>query len=393
MVPLDNSTNTTVIVAGNTTCGPSANTLCTPFGIFIDSNFDLYVADSANHRVQLFRSGQMNAMTVTVNGTSNGILLSYPTSVMIDGNGYLYIADLGNRIIRSGPDGYNCVIGCIGTSGLASSQLNQPYKLAFDSHGNIFVLDVGSSLIQKFMLATNSCKSTTMMTSSQIIDTTVINVRTSISYFSPLSCSNTAYIGLNCSISSNLCDMLQPCQNNGTCNNTNQNSLGYICSCPLHFNGTYCQFDDRPCKPNTCINNGICIEMPNITFMCKCANGWKGDRCEIKINYCANITCLNNGVCRSLLTTYKCECLGQSYSGKYCEKSTNSLVVRKVISKSFGYIVIIALIAVVVFIMTLDILKYFFGIDPVRKYWRKLKRKKKIKKSNPQVIRRFTYVN
>ncbi|CAF1243863.1 unnamed protein product [Adineta steineri] len=318
----------------------------------------------------------MNATTVIVNETSNGILLYYPIGVIIDGNGYLYIIDMGNRrIIRSGPNGYNCVIGCIGTTGLASNQLYEPFKLAFDSHGNIFIMDFSSSLILKFMLATNSC------------------VRTSSSYFSPLSCSNTAYIGLNCSISSNLCDMLQPCQNNGTCNITNQNSLGYICSCPLHFNGTYCQLDDRPCKPNTCINNGICIEMPNVTFMCKCANGWKGDRCEIKINYCANITCLNNGVCRSLLTTYKCECLGQSYSGKYCEKSTNSLVVRKVISKSFGYIVIIALIAVVVFIITLDILKYFFSIDPVRKYWKKMKRKKKIKKSNPQVIRRFTYVN
>ncbi|CAF4169920.1 unnamed protein product, partial [Adineta steineri] len=380
MIPLDNSTNTTVIVAGNTTCELSANTLCSPYGIFIDSNFDLYVADAVNNRIQLFRSGQMNAMTVTVNGTSNGISLSHPIDVIIDGNGYLYIIDMGNRrIILSGPNGYNCVIGCIGTSVLPSNQLYQPYKLAFDSNGNIFVLDFASSLILKFMLTTNSCESTTMMTP---LDTTIINVRISSSIFSPSSCSNTAYMGLNCSISSSLCDILQPCQNNGTCNNTNQNSLGYICSCPLHFNGTYCQFDDRPCQPNTCVNNGICTEMSNTTFMCKCAIGWKGDRCETKINYCANITCLNNGVCRPLLSTYKCECLGQSYSGEYCEKSTNSLVVHQVISKSFGYIVIIALIIVAVFITTLDILKYFFGIGPVRK---NLKRKKKIKKSNPQL--------
>ncbi|CAF4211047.1 unnamed protein product, partial [Adineta steineri] len=147
----------------------------------------------------------MNATTMTMNGTSNGISLSDPIGVMIDGNGYLYIADMGNRIIRSGPNGYDCVIGCIGTSGIASSQLDQPYKLAFDNHGNIFVLDYGSSLIQKFMLATNSCESTTMMTP---LDTTIINVRTSSSYFSPSSCSNTAYMGLNCSISSSLCDIL-----------------------------------------------------------------------------------------------------------------------------------------------------------------------------------------
>jgi hypothetical protein len=51
--------------------------------------------------------------------------------------------------------------------------------------------------------------------------------------------------------------MLQPCQNNGTCNNTNTNVDGYNCTCLHGFDGSQCQYDNRPCKSNTCWNNGI----------------------------------------------------------------------------------------------------------------------------------------
>lgn len=42
-------------------------------------------------------------------------------------------------------------------------------------------------------------------------------------------------------------------------------------------------------------------------------------------------------------------------------------VVRQYIAKSFAYVAIIALVLVAVFFFTLDVLKYVFGIDPVRK--------------------------
>ncbi len=51
--------------------------------------------------------------------------------------------------------------------------------------------------------------------------------------------------------------MRHPCENNGTCNNSDTESDGYICLCPSEFNGTECQLDHRICKPNTCFNDGI----------------------------------------------------------------------------------------------------------------------------------------
>ena len=61
---------------------------------------------------------------------------------------------------------------------------------------------------------------------------------------------------MNCSTSSFLCDMLQPCQNNGTCINNNTALNGYTCLCLPGINGTECQYDYRPCQLNTCWNNG-----------------------------------------------------------------------------------------------------------------------------------------
>jgi uncharacterized membrane protein YpjA len=112
------------------------------------------------------------------------------------------------------------------------------------------------------------------------------------------------------------------------------------------------------------------------------------------VNYCENVTCLNNGVCRPLFLNYTCECLGISYSGRYCEIVEQTTAVRQVISKSFGYIAIIFLVVVISFVLIMDILKYCFGIDPAKNELKKIqkaKAKKRVK--HAPVIQRFIYVN
>ena len=63
-----------------------------------------------------------------------------------------------DRIVGSGPTGFRCVAGCSGTFGSASDKLYYPWTMAFDSHGNIFVVDSWNGRVQKFLLATNSCR-------------------------------------------------------------------------------------------------------------------------------------------------------------------------------------------------------------------------------------------
>ena len=134
---------------------------------------------------------------------------------------------------------------------------------------------------------------------------------------------------------------------------------------------------------------GACNET---THNCTCTPGWQGARCERRINYCENATCYNRGVCRLALLNYTCECLAGSYSGRHCEVAATSIVVYQFVSKSFAYVAIIALAAVVMFVVVMDVLKYCFGIDPTREELRRFRREKRAKRRTP-VVQRFVYVD
>ena len=145
------------ITVGIGSNGLGPNELNYPEGIFVDTNFSLYVADKGNHRIQRFILGQSNGATVVGASASGTITLTYPSDVVLDGDGYLFIADTNNnRIVGSGPYGFRCLVGCFEMNGTASDQLFHPYVLAFDSHGNIFVSDTGNKRIQKFLLQNNT---------------------------------------------------------------------------------------------------------------------------------------------------------------------------------------------------------------------------------------------
>ena len=153
---LDASVNISINVAGTGINGKSSNALDSPRGIFVDINYDIYVADCNNHRIQVFKFGQSNGTTVAGIGGAFIISLSNPTDVFLDANNYLYIIDYnGNRIIKLSSNGFNCVVGCSGVFGTAPYQLSGPVAAAFDNLGNIFVLDYYKNKIQKFSRCTN----------------------------------------------------------------------------------------------------------------------------------------------------------------------------------------------------------------------------------------------
>lgn len=155
---LRNTTRIPVVVAGTGTAGLAPNMLSAPRGIFVDNNSNLYVADSWNHRIQLFRAGQLNAITVSINGSNQNFTLNNPIDVVLDMNGYLFIADTYNhRILGSGPDGFRCIVGCTSQYGSASNELSHPRGLNFDSYGNLLVADANNSRVQKYFLIKNDC--------------------------------------------------------------------------------------------------------------------------------------------------------------------------------------------------------------------------------------------
>ncbi|CAF1225023.1 unnamed protein product, partial [Adineta steineri] len=100
-VLLDSDHHTITIVAGTNSSGSELYQLKGPWGIFVDVNFNLYVADAHNHRIQFFRRGELNGTTVAGNKTPNNLVLEHPTDVILDGDGFLYVVDNAHyRIIQ-----------------------------------------------------------------------------------------------------------------------------------------------------------------------------------------------------------------------------------------------------------------------------------------------------
>ena len=150
---LDTSSDVVTVVAGTGCGGSTSNQLFYPRGIFVDTNLDLYVADSGNNRIQRFRPNRLDAETIEIKGRTETIQLNEPSAVVLDADKHLFIVDFkNNRIIGSRPDNsFRCIIGCYG-NGSASNQLSGPINMAFDRHGNIFVVDQNNHRIQKFPL-------------------------------------------------------------------------------------------------------------------------------------------------------------------------------------------------------------------------------------------------
>ena len=111
-------------------------------------------------------------------------------------------------------------------------------------------------------------------------------------------------------------------------------------------------------------------------FFCNCTERHTGVHCESQIDYCYNVTCLNKGICQSLPFDYKCQCTSSSFSGRHCENIAKSAIVYQYTWKAFAFIAILALSIVVGFIIIIDVLKYGFGIDPVREERDRLRRRR-----------------
>ncbi|CAF0969928.1 unnamed protein product [Adineta steineri] len=261
----------------------------------------------------------------------------------------------------------------------------------------------------KSLIANNMTTAETAI--STMVDT-IHTIKPISSIFQPFIaniCQNSSRIGFFCNISSTTCDLLNPCQNMGTCSNNHSVPLGYTCACQPGFNGTNCQLDIRLCKPTTCWNNGIyflsylsftkfsILGNCSISFgnnsLCSCTYGWEGLYCQNKVNYCQNVTCLNNGICQSLFLGYKCECISTFYTGSHCEFIDESLIIKQYVSKSFASIAIIAISTVAISIIVLDIMTYIFHIDVTRHYRDQWLRKRALEKQKSKIPmpRRMAY--
>lgn len=109
----------------------------------------VYVADSCNHRIQVFdREGKFLRQHGRA-GAAPG-QFSYPYDIRVDARGNQFICEFGNSRITI-LDAQDRLIEVIGGPGATAGRFANPWSVAMDSRGNLYVADSQNHRVQKLI--------------------------------------------------------------------------------------------------------------------------------------------------------------------------------------------------------------------------------------------------
>ncbi len=120
-----------------------------PEGLCIDARDRLYVADSCNHRIQVFSDDGRFLRAYGKAGAGKGEL-SYPYDICVDAAGRQYVCEFGNSRIQVF-DANDQPIDIIGGPGAEPGRFSNPWSLGLDSAGNLYVADSQNHRVQKLV--------------------------------------------------------------------------------------------------------------------------------------------------------------------------------------------------------------------------------------------------
>ncbi|MEZ4365468.1 MAG: hypothetical protein R2939_04160 [Kofleriaceae bacterium] len=145
--------------------------LASPYGVAVDVDGNVYVADTFGHRVRRIDAGGVTTVVAGLGspggrgdgGPATSAEVDRPQGVAVDGLGNVYIADRGNHRVRKVDAGTGRIstvagtgVGGFGGDGgaAAAAQLQDPTGVALDGLGNVYIADSGNARVRKVTAAT-----------------------------------------------------------------------------------------------------------------------------------------------------------------------------------------------------------------------------------------------
>ncbi|WP_340006223.1 SMP-30/gluconolactonase/LRE family protein [Paenibacillus sp. FSL K6-0276] len=126
-----------------------------------DSKGNIYISDTDNHVIRKIKNGEVYTLAGTgvagyKDGQRNEAQFNSPGGLAVDSNNNVYVADTLNHVIRkvtsegivttfAGQQGSN---GAYLDGAVASAKFNEPVGLVFDETGNLYVADSGNQMIR-----------------------------------------------------------------------------------------------------------------------------------------------------------------------------------------------------------------------------------------------------
>jgi hypothetical protein len=135
-----------VFEACNSSCragisGGGNGQFSSPYGVAVDSDGNVYVADPVNGRIEKFT----NTGTFLTAWYLDGI----PIGVAVDGSGNVFVANTYNYRIQKFTN-TGTFLTKWGSAGSGPGQFSAPWGVAVDGSGSVYIADTNNDLMEKF---------------------------------------------------------------------------------------------------------------------------------------------------------------------------------------------------------------------------------------------------
>ncbi len=128
--------------------GASQGVFDNPWGIAVDKDDNVYIADTLNNRIQKYTPDGEPILMWGKEGAFDGAFF-YCRDVAIDFAGNVYVTDeINNRVQKF--DSRGNFLAKWGKEGNGPGQFNGPWGITVDALGNVYVADTNNHRIQKF---------------------------------------------------------------------------------------------------------------------------------------------------------------------------------------------------------------------------------------------------